>query len=89
MRVERGLRDDLTDAQLVRIAHASPEEKAAEYKRLREVQQRKGFRDGWVGHAYRNTFGVWPRFSDELLERVQPAVSAFVPLPPRRASEAA
>lgn len=89
-RERNNLRTDLTDVQLVRVAHATPEEKAAEYLRLMEVVRRKGFKPGFAARAYRDCFGVWPRFSDELLERVQPAVSPFLPLPPKpRAEEAA
>lgn len=88
LRERKGLRTDLTDAQLVQVAHATTEAKAAEYLRLLEVAQRKGFRAGFAAHAYRETFSVWPRFSEELLERVQPAVSPFVPLPPKRTEAA-
>jgi DNA repair protein RadD len=90
MRAQSGLRNDLSDAQLVRVAHATSEEKAAEYLRLLDVAARRGFKAGFAAHAYRETFGVWPRFSDELLEHAQPAVSPFVPLPPKkRETEAA
>jgi hypothetical protein len=83
-RSDEGMRTDLTDAQLVRAKYATMEQKAAEYLRLVEVAQRKGFRLGFAAHAYRDTFGVWPRFSDEYLEHAQPAVSPFLPLPPKK-----
>jgi len=89
MRDRKELRNDLSDADLVRVAHATPEEKAAEYLRLHEVRERKGFKLGWVAHQYRSTFGVWPKFSDEMLERTRPAVSPFIPLPAKPREEAA
>lgn len=89
MREKRRLRNDLTDEQLVLAAHATPEEKAAEYKRLLAVAERKGFDEGWAAHRYRDSFGVWPRGLAELLEHVEPARAPFFPLPPRREEQAA
>lgn len=79
-----GLRNDLSDAQLAKVCRATPEEKAAEYLRLLEVARRKGFQRGFAAHAYRDTFGVWPRFSEEFLEKMYPAVSPFLPLPSKQ-----
>lgn len=83
-RASQGIDRELTDEQLTQVARATPEEKAAEFLRLMEVVQRKGFKPGFAARAYRDTFGVWPRFSEALLERVQPAVAPFVPLPAKR-----
>lgn len=61
--------------------HERPvEERAAEYKRLLAVAERKGYAAGWAAHKYRSTFGVWPRFPKGLLEDVEPARSPILPL---------
>ncbi len=73
----------LTDAQALKVAKATREEKAAEFLRLEAVRTAKGFQKGFSGHQYRSTFGVWPRFKDEELAGVQPAAKPFLPLPPR------
>jgi DNA repair protein RadD len=84
---ERGVREDLTDRQLARAAKSTTEEKASEFRRLLDVAARKGFSEGWAKHAYRETFGVWPRFPEGVLESTEPAPRPFFPLPKR--SEAA
>lgn len=61
-----------------RIANASREQKAAEYLRLLEVAKRRSYSRGWVGHQYRATFQVWPRFKDEELQGVVPALYPFL-----------
>jgi superfamily II DNA or RNA helicase len=70
----------VTDAQARKVLTATREERAAELLRLREVCKRKGFRDGWVNNAYRETFGAWPRFKDEDLVGIKPATHPFLPL---------
>jgi len=82
-RLRKGLRLDLTDQQLDRAAHATIEEKAAEYKRLLQVAERKGFDKGWASHRYRDSFGVWPRLPEGLVEDIPPASTPFFPLPTR------
>lgn len=84
-REERGIGRSLTDRQLLRAQRATREEKAAEYLRLRAVAESKGFKPGFVSHQYRETFGVWPKFSDEDLAGIEPATRPFFPLPPRSA----
>jgi len=39
---------------------ASESRRRQEYERLEAVRARKGFKEGWVSHAYRNLFGTWP-----------------------------
>ena len=80
-------RVDLTDYQLAKVATATRQEKAAEYLRLKLVQERKGFKPGFVAHQYRQTFGVWPKFSDQDLAGLTPASRPFLPLPPRAAND--
>jgi DNA repair protein RadD len=79
---ERGRK--ISTEQALRIAQATREEKAAEYLRLVGVAQRKGFQKGFIGHQYRATFGVWPRFREDELQNVRPALYPFLPLLPRR-----
>jgi DNA repair protein RadD len=86
-REERGLTRSLTDRQLLRAQRATREEKAAEYLRLRAVAASKGFKPGFVSHQYRETFGVWPKFSDDDLAGIEPAARPFFPLPPRSRNE--
>ena len=81
----RGIGRSLSDRQLLRAQRATREEKAAEYLRLRAVAASKGFKPGFVAHQYRETFGVWPKFSDEDLAGVEPATRPFFPLPARSA----
>jgi DNA repair protein RadD len=59
---------------------ATREQKAAEYKRLLGIAQRKGYARGWAAHKYRDVFEKWPKFDDELLDSVEPAREPFVPL---------
>lgn len=68
-------------AERQRQLHSRPlEERAAEYKRLLVVADRKSYSTGWAAHQYRATFGVWPRFPKDLLERTAPARRPIVPL---------
>jgi len=76
-----GVRRELTDLQVVQVSQATRADKAAEYLRLQAVAERKGFKPGFVANAYRETFGVWPRFKDEDLAGVEPAHNPFLPLP--------
>lgn len=78
-----GVTRQLTDRQVVLVSNATREDKAAEYLRLKHVQESKGFKPGFVGHQYKETFGVWPRFSEADLEGVSRAERPFLPLPPR------
>jgi superfamily II DNA or RNA helicase len=83
-RAEIGLTRELSDRQIVRAAAATREEKAAEFLRLRQVAEKKGFKLGFASHQYRETFGVWPRFADGELDGIEPAARPFFPLPPRQ-----
>lgn len=85
----RGLREDLTDAQVAKAARASSAEKKAEYLRLLAVVERKGFQKGFAGHKFREVFGHWPNYSEEQLAGVVPATKPFFPLPPKRQEQAA
>jgi superfamily II DNA or RNA helicase len=77
----RGIRRDLTDAQVARAKNATTGQKAAEYKRLLAVAAKKGFKKGFAAHKYRETFAVWPRFSEEVLARTAAATRPFFELP--------
>lgn len=46
---------------VVAAQHATKSDKKAEYRRLEEVRQRKGFSKGWTAHKYKELFGMWPR----------------------------
>ncbi len=83
IRSEAGITREMSDAHLQKVACATREEKIAEYKRLALVARRKGFKEGFVQHQYRNVFGHWPRFSAEELASTDPAAKPFLPLPPR------
>jgi len=74
---------ELTPAQALKVARATREEKAAEYLRLARVAAQKGFKQGFISHQYRTTFGVWPKFSEGELARATAATRPFLPLPPR------
>jgi DNA repair protein RadD len=80
---DRGLRADLTDAQVARASRASTTEKKAEYLRLLEVVRLRGFQKGFAGHKFREVFGHWPNYSPAQLEGVTPASKPFFPLPPK------
>lgn len=85
-RAKLGLERELTDEQLERAKKATREERAAEYLRLRQVAESKGFKPGFVSHQYREVFGVWPKFKDEELNTATPAERPFFPLPKRTAA---
>jgi DNA repair protein RadD len=78
---------ELTRAQAVKLARATPEEKAAEFLRLRKVREQKNLKPGFPNMEFRKLFGHWPQFSEEELSRVEPADRPFLPLPPRPAPE--
>ncbi len=42
---------------------ASTPRKVAEFLRLKEIQERKGYKPNWVGFRFRAIFGHWPKFS--------------------------
>jgi DNA repair protein RadD len=84
-RQELGLTRPLSDQQLARAVAATREQKAAEFLRLKEVAQRKGFKEGFVAHQFRGSFSHWPKFTDEELARVEPAARPFFPLEKERA----
>lgn len=75
---------ELTNDQLLKVHRATRDEKASEYLRLLEIVKHKGLKEGFALHAYRETFGVWPRFKDDELANVTPSKKPFIPLPPRR-----
>lgn len=81
MRDAAGIRNDLTDRQLQLAAHATRQEKAGEYLRLKQVQESKGLKKGFVGHQFRAVFSVWPKFTDEELAAAKPAARPFLNLP--------
>jgi DNA repair protein RadD len=78
-------RPDLTDAEAQRVGTASPRQKAAEFLRLRQLAERKGWAVSWAEKKYRETFGISPGFSDEFLAHVRPAPRPFVT--PRKHAE--
>lgn len=79
-------RPDLTDRQLARAAAASREQKAAEFLRLQQVQEQRGFKRGFIANQFRACFGHWPRFRDEELKGIEPATAPFFALPKREAA---
>lgn len=87
-RTTLGLSRELTDRQLARAATATREEKVGEYLRLLAIAERKGFKPGFVSHQYRETFGVWPRFTDEEVQNGTPSERPFFPLAPRKTEAA-
>lgn len=69
--------------EIRRLREATVYEKAAEYKRLLLVAQRvvrNGDPKKWAAWRYRETFNVWPRFADGVLDQVAPAREPPVPL---------
>ena len=78
-----GVRSDLSDRQVVRAAHASVDEKKAEYVRLLQVCKRKHFKRGFADREFQRAFGHWPQFSAASLLGIAPAKRPFFPLPPR------
>jgi DNA repair protein RadD len=76
-------RPDFSDAEAVRVATATPHQRAAELLRLRGVAERKGFKPGWVDIQYRQTFGAMPGFDEDFLATIRPSSHPFVSLPPR------
>ncbi|MGL4559600.1 MAG: DEAD/DEAH box helicase [Afipia sp.] len=43
------------------VKSAKREDKQAVYSQLLYVQRMHGYNDGWVGHKFKEKFGVWPR----------------------------
>jgi superfamily II DNA or RNA helicase len=82
-RAQMGLGREFTPEQLVKVLHATRGEQIAEYKRLVEVQQSQGLKAGFVAHAYREIWGVWPKFTESDLVEVSAARAPFLPLPPK------
>lgn len=75
--------EQLSIDEIRKLRGASILEKAAEYKRLLLVAQRvvkKGDPKKWAAWRYRETFNVWPRFADGVLDQVEPARAPPVPL---------
>lgn len=68
-----------TDEDLLKAQRATREEKAAEYLRLKQIQEWKQFQPGWIAHQYRAAFGVWPQWKQGELEGVRPATKSFLP----------
>lgn len=75
-----GIERELSDGQVARAASATREEKAAEYLRLKQVAEDKGFQPGFVSHQFRAVFSHWPKFKPEELEGIAPAQRPFFPL---------
>ncbi len=78
------LERELSDTEIARAAAATMQQKAAEFLRLCLVAEDKGFKKGWIGHQYRASFAVWPRFSEKDLAGVEPARTSFFPLQRRQ-----
>jgi hypothetical protein len=77
--------EGLTDEQMIIAAKATKEQRVGEYLRLMKVAKDKGFKEGFAAHQYRETFGTWPRFSDEDLARGEPSRKPFFPFKRRTA----
>lgn len=81
---ERGMRPDLSDAQIARSTVATTAQKYAELKRLRDVAMRKMLKPGFVSHRFREQFGSWPTVRDrDLYDATPAATEPFFPLPKR------
>lgn len=48
------------------------------YSELLAVAKERGYKQGWVAHAYRKKFGVWPRDLAEIPITPSPQVSGYV-----------
>lgn len=65
--------DDLVkaDEEEIKQIKADKDEKQAEFNRLCSIAMNRGLKPGWVGHKYKEKFGVWPKglkASNEWLE---------------------
>jgi DNA repair protein RadD len=74
------IRPDMTPQMARKVKNATRQDKASEYLRLKAVAAKHGFKDGFVSHQYRASFGVWPKFSPGELEGVDPATKPFLPI---------
>lgn len=69
------------DGDLVRVARkakAGPGEKQAVYSQLLAIAHARRYSSGWVGHKYREWFGVWPRGLNDCATDPTPEVLSFV-----------
>ena len=41
-------------------SEATPAQMALEWRRLKGVQESKGFKPGWVAYQFKELFGSWP-----------------------------
>lgn len=86
-RSEAGLRRDLSDRDIERVASASKWTRMAEYKRLVNLAIAGGWGPTWPRNKYRETFGDFPPpWTQEELRAVAAARFPFLPLERKRRS---
>lgn len=78
-KLDAKLRKNLTPQQIRQAADAKPEERRAEYRRLLDVRERRGYSARWPSLQYRATFGEWPRWKSVDMTGVIPAPLPFFP----------
>ncbi len=49
----------------VEVKKYTAEEKERIFRELNWIQEKRGYKKGWVGHKYKSKFGVWPRFAND------------------------
>ena len=74
---------DVADGELAEITGSGikgiPEDKTEFYAQLKWVAREKRYSDGWVAHAYKDRFGVWPKGLKGVVPKAaSPAVLQFV-----------
>jgi DNA repair protein RadD len=74
---ERLAAEEIKQRRAEAAAKASTPARVAEYLRLREMQQRKGYKPGWVGMRFKAIFGHWPKFSEAELAGARAAAAPF------------
>jgi DNA repair protein RadD len=71
------------DGELVELAARgaiiapSAEDRSSFYRELRAVAQLRGYRDGWVGHKYKEKFGAFPPWDYRSLPPKAPSDATF------------
>ena len=74
---------DVAEGELAEITGSTikgiPQDKGEFYSQLKWVAQERGYSKGWVSHAYKERFGVWPKgLEGREPQAASPAVLQFV-----------
>lgn len=73
---------EFEDGELVEVAPKQGKPTMADkqrwYSELLSIRNQRGRSAGWLAHAYRDKFGVWPRGMDERAATPSPEVLGFV-----------